>query len=191
MSESKHHSGIDTATKDNEHMKTRNDLRRLLQDAFDKIEFICCHGDFYSGLEATGIAHDAYVLACRHGCVIEMSKLKTDHDALRLVGRLLAWAEQAKTPGDMPEGMLNLAQASAYLGCTVHGLRKVITRTQQSREGQYIKGPTIEFFQQRKWSTILFKREWLDEYIERNHLRAGSPKQPTTQRRRQPVGSAS
>ena len=34
-------------------MKTRNDLRRLLQDAFDKIEFICCQGDFYSGLEAT------------------------------------------------------------------------------------------------------------------------------------------
>ncbi len=90
-------------------MKTRNDLRRQLQDAFDKIYFICCLGEFYSGLEATEIAHDAYVLACRHGCVIEMSKLKTDHDALRLVGMLLAWA----TP--TPEA-LTVQQAAEKLG---------------------------------------------------------------------------
>jgi hypothetical protein len=91
-------------------------------------------------------------------------------------------------PESEPEGMLNLERAAAYLGCTVHGLRKVVTRTQQSREGKHIKGPTIEFFQQRKWSTILFRREWLDEYVERNHLRAGSPKQPVTQKRRQAAG---
>ncbi len=78
----------------------------------------------------------------------------------------------------MPEGMLNLVQAAAYLGSTAHGLRKVVIRTQQSRAGQPIKGPTIEFFQQRKGSTILFRREWLDAFIEAHRILPGTPALP-------------
>ncbi|MGO9111868.1 MAG: helix-turn-helix domain-containing protein [Thermoguttaceae bacterium] len=90
-------------------MKTRSNLRRQLQDAFDKVEFICRHGNFYSGLEATEVAHDAYTLACRHGCAIEMPKMGTAHDALRLAGMLLAWAE------DKPGRPLTVPEVAGHL----------------------------------------------------------------------------
>lgn len=90
-------------------MNTRSNLRRQLQDAFDQIEFICRHGDFYAGLEATEMADNAYLLACRHGCTIEMPKLVTDHEALALAGRLLAWAE------DKPGWPLTVPEVAGHL----------------------------------------------------------------------------
>jgi hypothetical protein len=82
-----------------------------------------------------------------------------------------------------PEGLLNLEKAAAYLGCTAHGLRKIVTRTQQSRLGQHVTGPTIEFYQQQKRGTLQFKREWLDEYIEANHHRPGTPAAPKVRKK--------
>jgi len=41
-----------------------------LANAFDEIEFRLPSGDFYGRLEATEIADNAYLLACRHGCTI-------------------------------------------------------------------------------------------------------------------------
>jgi excisionase family DNA binding protein len=76
-------------------MNTRSNLRRSLQSIFDKIEFICEHGDFFD--DSTGLAQDAYTLACRHGCNVAMPKIGTAHDALRFVGMLLAWADQPKS----------------------------------------------------------------------------------------------
>ena len=81
------------------------------------------------------------------------------------------------------DGLLNIPQAAGYLGCTPDGLRKIVARTQASQTGQRVNGPTIEFFQSRKHGPIRFRREWLDAFIEKHHLREGTPA-PSKQRRR-------
>jgi len=106
--------------------------------------------------------------------------LRLTGDATAASNLVLAHAlKNAKAAvAESPEGLLNLEEAAAYLGCTVHGLRKVVIRTQQSRAGQHVMGPTIEFSQQRKRGTIRFRREWLDAFIEATHLLPGTPAAP-------------
>jgi len=81
------------------------------------------------------------------------------------------------------EGMLNLAQAAAYLGYTAHGQRKIVVRTQASHAGQHVSGPNIEFFQSRKRGTILFRREWLDEFIAAHRVLPGTPALPKVRKK--------
>jgi hypothetical protein len=99
--------------------------------------------------------------------------------------RPLAGAEPVAPP---PDGMLNLVQAAAYLGITTDTVREIVTRTKASRAGQPIKGPTIEFFQNQKKAKILFRQEWLDDYIEQHHLKAGASRLPSKQQRRPATG---
>ena len=80
--------------------------------------------------------------------------------------------------------MLNLREAAHYLGYTTHSLRKIVNRSRRSHKGQSIHGPTIEFFQSRPKSTILFRREWLDQFIERHRVLAGVPTQSVKASRR-------
>ncbi len=68
-------------------------LKRHLQEAIARIEFIAQHGDCYDVIEALDLASDAYAAACRQGCDVEMGKLSSVYDALRLVGRLSSWLE--------------------------------------------------------------------------------------------------
>ena len=78
----------------------------------------------------------------------------------------------------LAERMLNLQEAARYLGYTTHCLRKIVNRSRQSHNGQSVHGPTIEFFQSSPKSTILFRREWLEQFIEKHHVRAGVPARP-------------
>jgi hypothetical protein len=75
-------------------MNTLQDLRRHLQDSFDTISAVWQYGDWFEGLDAIGLAEEACRLACRFGCDVPMTTAKTPQEALRVVGRLLAWAEQ-------------------------------------------------------------------------------------------------
>ena len=84
-------------------MHTLEGLRRHLQQTFDAIDGWCQHGppDFYTGLEAAELAEEAQRLACRFGCDLEMTSARTPQDALRLVGRLLAWADRPFVPPEV------------------------------------------------------------------------------------------
>ncbi len=91
-------------------------LTRQLQDAFDRLAFICEHGEFFD--DAIGIAEEAYRQAYRQGCDVEMIRLGSPHDALRLVGMLLAWAEAKTAPS-----MLSPAQVARRLGVSWETVR--------------------------------------------------------------------
>jgi hypothetical protein len=84
-------------------MRTIDELRRFLQETFDAIDGWCRYGtpDFYTGLDAAELAEEAQRLACRFGCDVEMPPTKTPQDALRLVGRLLAWADRPFVPPEV------------------------------------------------------------------------------------------
>ena len=90
--------------------------------------------------------------------------------------------QSAQPSAALAERMLNLQEAARYLGYTAHCLRKIVNRSRRSHNGQSVRGPTIEFFQNSPKSTILFRREWLEQFIEKHHVRAGVPKRPTIRR---------
>jgi excisionase family DNA binding protein len=90
-------------------MNTRSNLRRQLQSIFDQIEFICQHGDWREVIDAINLATDAYALAAGEGCGVELGRLSTAYDALRLVGMLL---RQARTKADP----MTVAEVAGYLG---------------------------------------------------------------------------
>ncbi len=92
-------------------MRTIEDFRRYVQETFDAIDGWCRYGtpDFYTGLEAAELAEEARRHACRFGYDMKMTPARTPQEALRLVGRLLAWA----TP--VPNS-LTVKQAADRLG---------------------------------------------------------------------------
>jgi hypothetical protein len=85
----------------------------------------------------------------------------------------------AKTPAQtVPDAMLSLKQAAAYLCYRAEGLREILERTRRSRAGQHVVGPTIEFSQSGKGGSIRFRREWLDAFIEAHRVQPGRPALP-------------
>jgi excisionase family DNA binding protein len=73
----------------------------------------------------------------------------TPEDAMAVLSSLLA----SLSAGDE---YLGIEEAASRLGCSVSGLRKIVDRK------------AIMYFQAVKGSPILFRQEWLDEYVERN-----------------------
>jgi hypothetical protein len=62
----------------------------------------------------------------------------------------------------MPEPLLTLEEAAALLGYTPSGLRKIVNRTREGRQGA-----TIRFFQVGK-GPIKFRPEWIDDFVAAN-----------------------
>lgn len=62
----------------------------------------------------------------------------------------------------MSEPLLSLEEAATLLGYTTSGLRKIVNRTREGRQGA-----TIRFFQVGK-GPIKFKSEWIDDFIAAN-----------------------
>lgn len=58
--------------------------------------------------------------------------------------------------------MMNLKEAAAYLGYSPGGLRKIVDRSRRKTS----RGPKIKFFQTGPWGPILFRKAWLEEFIE-------------------------
>ena len=109
------------------------------------------------------VVREAYIRAAKHGCnAPPPDAMLTKPDALYALRSLLAWLDGHE--GDekpAPDVMLSIQQAARILGCSVSGLRKLITRN------------AITFYQDRKGAPIKFRREWLDEFIDN-----GTPETP-------------
>ena len=100
---------------------------------------------------------------------------------------LIAECLAAVTPEETAKpDVLNLKQAAEYLGYSQDGLRKIIHRTRRARSGRPVNGPTIEFSQPGKGACIRFRREWLDDFIDRQRLIPASPVVPRPRRARGP-----
>ncbi len=87
------------------------------------------------------------------------------------------------------DGMLRLQEAAEYLGYTVKGLRNLVARTRGSLAGAETEGPTIHFFQATKGGPILFRKEWLDQFV-REHQVDACAYQPAPPRPARRTGAA-
>lgn len=102
-------------------MKNIHELKRHLSTTCDVLDSWCQYGepDFFDGLEVADLAGEAYRLACRHGCDLEVRSADTPLDALRVVGQLRAWAE-ADRPFVPPE-IMTAEETIHYLRLDVDG----------------------------------------------------------------------
>jgi hypothetical protein len=138
-------------------MKT---LRKLL-DRLTEIEAV--YLDIDDPADAVdGIVEQAADHAARLGLSEIVSKRpKNPVDIVQARAYLYECLSAIKAP-KFADGMLSLREASALLGYTESGLRKIVAR----------KG--IESFQAKRWGPIKFKREWLDGFVD-NHTKKRRP----------------
>jgi hypothetical protein len=85
--------------------------------------------------------------------------------------------------------LLRLKDAAERIGYSETGLRHIVDRTRRKSLGDAVSGPTIKFMQAGKNSTILFKQEWLDEFIDL-HTVDPSAAEPVRTPARKPRGTA-
>lgn len=85
--------------------------------------------------------------------------LPLPHPEGRLVDKILRGRE-------MMTAMLNITEAAEKLNCSTKGLRRLVDRSRRRAKGDGVSGPTIKFFQARRSSQILFREEWLNDYVE-------------------------
>ncbi|MAT72863.1 MAG: hypothetical protein CMJ58_25565 [Planctomycetaceae bacterium] len=62
--------------------------------------------------------------------------------------------------------MLTIAEAAERLGYTVKGLRNIVERSRARAQGRSTRGPVIKFMQVSRKSPILFREEWIEEFID-------------------------
>ena len=62
--------------------------------------------------------------------------------------------------------MLTIAEAAERLGYTVKGLRNIVDRSRARAQGRPVRGPVIKFMQVSRKSPILFREEWIEEFID-------------------------
>lgn len=62
--------------------------------------------------------------------------------------------------------MLTIADAAERLGYTVKGLRNIVDRSRARAQGRTVRGPVIKFMQVSRKSPILFREEWIEEFID-------------------------
>ena len=137
--------------------KTKTDLPRWLGEQADFLENLVHYGEpdhtprqFFQDVEVRETLADVRRVCARFGIEVESADVMAPQAALAIVGRALDQLDQ------QPDGLLSLREAAALLGYTEKGLRKIVAR----------KG--IQSFQSAPWAPIKFKREWLDEFIDRH-----------------------
>ena len=64
--------------------------------------------------------------------------------------------------------MLTLEQAAERLGYTSRGLWEIVDRSRIKLRGVRVDGPTIKFFQGKTRGKIMFRPQWLDDFITAN-----------------------
>lgn len=62
--------------------------------------------------------------------------------------------------------MLNIREAAETLGYTVKGLRRIVDQSRAKSRGETVQGPVIKFFQTTRRAPVLFRHEWLEEFID-------------------------
>jgi hypothetical protein len=160
-----------------------------LLDRAVALEYAPGEGQETTWEECLDIVHKAGERANRLGLLEIAAKARrfkliaTPGEAQAVLGECLAALRPTPAPAAADE-MLNLKQAAAYLGYGSRGLREIVDRTRKSRARQHVVGPTIEFSQGGKGGTILFRREWLDDFIEANRVRPATlPPTPKARKR--------
>ena len=98
------------------HPTNKTAFRRWLREQFEVIEVLVEHGapDFYTGIEIADLVEQAQRIACRFGAghlIGDELPTPTPRQALAVIGRLLAWAEQ----GDPPD-LLSVREVAGKLG---------------------------------------------------------------------------
>jgi hypothetical protein len=63
--------------------------------------------------------------------------------------------------------LLSITEAAPLLGLTASGVRKLVDRSRRAASGERVNGPTIRFYQPTKGACIRFKREWIEEFVDR------------------------
>ncbi|WP_145109873.1 hypothetical protein [Botrimarina mediterranea] len=64
--------------------------------------------------------------------------------------------------------LLSITEAASYLGYTVKGLRNIVDRSRAAARGEQVRGPVVKFFQAGRRGKVMFRLEWLDEFVEQN-----------------------
>ena len=62
--------------------------------------------------------------------------------------------------------MLTIVEAAHRLGYTVKGLRNIVDRSRARAQGRPARGPVIKFMQVSRKSPLLFREEWIEEFID-------------------------
>jgi hypothetical protein len=89
--------------------------------------------------------------------------------------------------GKMEGPMISLKDAAKYLGCSVQGLHHIVNRSRDASNGAMVKGETIQFCQYTPGGSVRFKKEWLDDFIDRTTNTGQRPEAVVQPRRRKAV----
>jgi hypothetical protein len=131
--------------------RTKQEFVRYLRDVFVKLEHVHT-SDYFEEMSLADLIEEVSVLACRCGAgdLIDPHHhaMKT-RNALVVVGRLLAWAEQ--NSGDY----FDSRQAADYIGVTIASLYGLVER----KRIVPLRGPR---------RTYRFTRKQLDHYLGTN-----------------------
>jgi hypothetical protein len=104
--------------------KTKQEFARYLRDVFVKLEHAHT-SDYFEEMNLADLIEDVSVTACRFGAghlIAPQHHAMKTREALVVVGRLLAWAEQ--NPGDY----FDSRQAADYIGVTIASLYGLVER---------------------------------------------------------------
>ena len=112
------------------HPTNKTAFRRWLHEQFEVIEVLVEHGapDFHTGIEIADLVEQAQRLACRFGAghlIGDQFPTPTPLQALAVLGRLLAWAEQ----GDPPD-LLSVRDVAAKLGTSSRSVWRMLSAGQ-------------------------------------------------------------
>ena len=131
--------------------KNRQEFTRYLRDVFDKLEDTHT-SDHFEEMDLADLIEQVSITACRFraGDLIgPQRQIMAPREALAVVGRLLAWAEQ--NPGDY----FDCRQAADYIGVTVASLYGLVER----KRIVPLRGPR---------RTYRFTKKQLDHYLATN-----------------------
>ncbi len=131
--------------------KTRQEFVRYLRDVFVKLEYAHT-SDYIEEIDLANLIEEVSVTACRFGAghlIDPQHHTMKTREALVVVGRMLAWAEQ--NPGDY----FDSRQAADYIGVTAASLYGLIERKRLVP----LRGPR---------RTYRFTKMQLDQYLGAN-----------------------
>ena len=102
-------------------------------------------------------------------------------DAKSVIGGLQVWCdEQEEQQIQSNDGWMTIDHAAKYLRISVSSLRKIVARARCQ------KHPDIKFRQVKRGARLMFRREWLDDYLRRDQVVLGSKPKRNSRRRQQP-----
>jgi len=114
----------------------------------------------------------------------------TAQEAKAYLSECLARLEDLTPPEAQPEGgMIGIDRAARLLGLSVSGVRKLVDRSRKTAKGESVRGPVIRFHQARPGGPILFRPEWIDDYVDGHTVDTPPTHTPPTSRTRKSHGS--